>query len=203
MTRMMPHGVRVPAVARISYVDPATAPPPVREALDALPPLNIFRACAHAETAFRPLLRLGGAILGQGELDARRRELAILRTAAVTGAEYEWVQHEAIALGVGATDAQIDAVRRGILDTEDLDEDDRIVLRCAEELLQGDGIREDTFAQARERLSERELVELILAVGYYRMLAGLMNSVAIDPDEPLGGAVVESVRRQAEAGSDG
>jgi AhpD family alkylhydroperoxidase len=183
-------------VARLPYVEPASAPPEIREALENLPPLNIFRTLAHAEAAFRPGLQLGGAILGQGELDPRRRELAILRTAAVTGADYEWIQHEAIARGVGATEAQIAAVRQGDLDAEDFDEDDRLVLRCADELLRDDGIRENTFAAARERLSDREIVELIVTVGYYRMLAGLMNSVAIDLDEPLGDAVVESAMRR-------
>ena len=41
-------------------------------------------------------------------------------------------------------------------------------------------------------------MELILAVGYYRMLAGLMNSSGIDIDEPLGDAVVESAMRRDE-----
>jgi 4-carboxymuconolactone decarboxylase len=188
-------------MARVTYVDPASAPPPVREALEALPPLNIFRTLALAETAFRPALRLGAAILGQGELDARRRELAILRTAAATAAEYEWVQHEAIARAVGATEDQIDAARRGVLDAEALDDDDRLVLRCAEELLSDDGIRQTTFAAAQERLSDRALVELILAVGYYRMLAGLMNSVAIDLDEAVGGSLVDSIGQRADASS--
>jgi 4-carboxymuconolactone decarboxylase len=189
-------------VARVPYVDPASAPPPVREALEALPPLNIFRTLAHAETAFRPSMRLGAAILGQGELDARRRELAILRTAAVTGAEYEWVQHEAIARGVAATDEQIAAVRDGDLEAEALDEDDRIVLRCADELLQDDGVRESTFAAAQERLSDRAIVELLLAVGFYRMLAGVMNSVAIDLDEPVGGSLMDSLGRRADSSSE-
>jgi AhpD family alkylhydroperoxidase len=186
-------------VARLPYVDPASASPPVREALEVLPPLNIFRTAAHADTAVRPLLRLGGAILGQGELDPRRRELAILRTAAVTGAEYEWIQHEAIARGVGAGAEQIAAVKAGDLDADAFDEDDRLVLRCAEELLRNDAIGEATFSSTRKRLSDREIVELILAVGYYRMLAGLMNSVAIDLDEPLGDAVVQSAMRRAES----
>ena len=183
-------------MARLPYVDPASASPEIRETLEALPPLNIFRTVAHADTAVRPLLRLGGAILGQGELDPRRRELAILRTAAVTGAEYEWIQHEAIARGVGASEEQIVAVRAGDLEADSLDEDDRLVLLCAEELLRNDAIGQATFSRARERLSDREIVELILAVGYYRMLAGLMNSVAMDLDELLGEAVVESAMRR-------
>jgi AhpD family alkylhydroperoxidase len=146
---------RLPAVARLPYVDPASAPPEIREALEVLPPLNIFRTVAHAGTAVRPLLRLGGAILGQGELDPRRRELAILRTAAVTGAEYEWIQHEAIARGTGASDQQIAAVRAGDLGADGLDDDDRLLLRCVEELLRNDTIGEASFAAAAKRLSDR------------------------------------------------
>ena len=92
-------------MARLPYVDPATAPPKVREVLERLPvQLNIFRMMAHAETNFRPLLRLGASILGEQKLDARLRELAILRVAKLSPARYEWVQHVPIAKAVGATD---------------------------------------------------------------------------------------------------
>src|SRR4051794_25598843 len=101
-------------MARLPYVDPATAPEPVREALDAAPPLNVFRMVAHAETAFRPWMRFGGALLGAAQLDAVLRELAILRVARLTpGADYEWVQHVPIALTCGATDEQIAALATG------------------------------------------------------------------------------------------
>ena len=46
-------------MARLPYVDPADAPERVREALEAVPPLNIFRTMAHAETAFRPMVAVG------------------------------------------------------------------------------------------------------------------------------------------------
>ena len=43
----------------------------MREALDALPPLNIFRMLAHADSAFIPYLGLGGVLLTQLELDPK------------------------------------------------------------------------------------------------------------------------------------
>src|SRR3954449_8034507 len=95
---------------RIQPIDPATAPDKVREALDNLPPLNIFRTLAHAETAFRPFLRFGGAVLGQMQVDPIVRELAILTVAKEAEAHYEWIQHEAIAKHVGASDEQIAAL---------------------------------------------------------------------------------------------
>ena len=181
-------------MARMPYVDPATAPPKVREALEALPPLNIFRTLAHAETALRPALRLGAALLTEGELDNRLRELAILRVAIHDDAEYEWVQHAAIARAVGATDEQVSAIAHDQLDAECFDDTDRLVLRFASEAIEG-SVSEATFAAARERFTAREIMELLLAVGYYMMLARVMRSVAIDIDQPMGTAVVDSARR--------
>ena len=87
----------------------------MREALDALPQLNIFKMLAHADTAFIPYLRLGGALLAQLELDPKLRELVILLVAKHTGAEYEWIQHAAIARALGIPDEQITAIENGEL----------------------------------------------------------------------------------------
>src|SRR2546421_12080599 len=97
-------------MARLPYVDPSEAPERVREALDALPPLNVFRMTANAETAFRPWLAFGGALLSSLELDARLRELVILHVARLSGADYERVQHVPIALAAGATERGLAAV---------------------------------------------------------------------------------------------
>src|SRR3954447_9071940 len=102
--------VKLIGMARIQPIDPGAAPETVREALDQLPPLNIFRTLAHAETAFRPLLRFAGSVLGRMQLDPLVRELAILVVAHEAEAEYEWIQHVAIAKQVGATDEQIAAI---------------------------------------------------------------------------------------------
>src|SRR3989304_5064541 len=100
-------------MARLPYVDPATAPEHVREMLGKLPvPLNIFRMMAHAEDDFRPLIRLGTAIPGRQKLSAKVRELVILRVGRLSQARYEWVQHVPIALATGATQEQTDALAR-------------------------------------------------------------------------------------------
>src|SRR5437667_10474247 len=100
-------------MARLPYVDPNGAPRQVREVLDAMPPLNVFRMMANAETAFRPWMRWGGVLLNDLALDPLLRELAILRVARLTPhAEYEWVQHVPIARSVGASDEQVTAIDR-------------------------------------------------------------------------------------------
>src|SRR3954467_11615084 len=109
-------------MARLPYVDPSSASDSVREALEAVPPLNVFRMVAHAETAFRPCLGFGGALLGAAQLDALLREFAILQVARLTpGADYEWVQHVPIALAVGATEEQVAALATGDVEADCFD----------------------------------------------------------------------------------
>src|SRR3954471_20642129 len=123
-------------MARLPYVDPATAPENVRQALERVPPLNVFKMLAHAETAFRPWLRFGGALLASSAVDAVQRELAILRVSKLTpGAEYEWVQHVPILLAVGGSEAQAAALAAGDLDADCFDADQKLVLRFTTEVV--------------------------------------------------------------------
>ena len=191
-------------MARIPYPDESTLSPKVREALDALPALNVFRMLAHAETAFRPFLRFGGAILGALELDPRLRELAILQVARSSGAEYEWVQHVPIARAVGVSDEQIAAVEDGAVGADGadgadgpdgaLDERERLVVRVAAQVTRAGVTDEATTAALVASFPPREVVELLLTAGNYRMLAAIMRTLELDLDEPAGEAVLERAR---------
>jgi predicted thioesterase/alkylhydroperoxidase family enzyme len=172
-------------MARLPYVDPNEAPPPVREVLRAMPPLNVFRTMAHAETAFRPWMRWGGVLLNDLALDPLLRELAILRVANLSpGADYEWVQHVPIAGSVGARDEQIDALERGDIEASCFTDDQRAVLEFTTEVVREVGASDRAFAAVAGLLSPREIVELLMVIGQYMMLARVMATTHIDLDEP-------------------
>ena len=182
-------------MARLPYVDPATAPAPVRELLERLPvKLNVFRMMAHAATDFRPLVGLGSAILARQKLSPKLRELAILRVAALSPARYEWVQHVPIAQATGATAAQITALERGEIAADTFDAVERAVLRFTTEVLCDVRASEATFAEAARHLSAQEIVELIVTVGYYMLIARLLETTAVDLDPPSGTKVVDAIR---------
>ena len=96
-------------MARIPYPKVEDLPEKVRTAAEKLPPLNIMKMFLNAPTNVIPLLSFGQSILTKQELAAHLRELAILRVAHLTGANYEWTQHVPIAKETGVTDAQVDA----------------------------------------------------------------------------------------------
>jgi alkylhydroperoxidase family enzyme len=182
-------------MARLPYVDPTTAPAAVRDLLGRLPvQLNVFRMMAHAENDFRPLVGLGTAILGRQKLDAKLRELTILRVATLSRAPYEWVQHVPIAEATGASKAQIAALEQGDIAADCFDALERAVLRFATEVARDVRASDATFAELARRLSPQEIVELILTVGYYMMIARLLETTAVDLDPPAGTRVVDALR---------
>ena len=172
-------------MARLPYVDPTDAPKQVREVFDGLPPLNVFRMMAHAQTAFRPWMRWGGVLLNDLALDPLLRELAILRVARLSpGAEYEWVQHVPIARSVGATVEQVDALERGDAEALCFTDEERAVLAFTTEVVLEAGASEEMLEAIRQRMSAREIVELLMVIGQYMMLARVMATTAMDLDEP-------------------
>ena len=157
---------------------------PYAEIPERTPQLNIFKLLANAETAFRPFMKYGLVLLRDLELDPVVREQAILRVAALTpGAEYEWVQHEAIGRAVGMTDEQIEACRTG--DADDL------VLRFTEEVVRDASPSDETFAAMAERFPPRQIIELLLVISQYMGLARVMATAQIDMDPPVGAALID------------
>ena len=182
---------------RLPYVDLDDADPRVRETLEALPAqLNVFRMIANAQSAFRPFLAFGGALLGSLELDPRVRELVILRVARLEEAEYEWVQHAPIARGVGATAEQVAALERDALEDEAFDAREAAALRFTTEVVRDVRASDDALAAVREHYPPRQIVELMLVIGQYMMIARIARTAGIELDEPVDMALLDAASRR-------
>ena len=183
-------------MARLPYIDPSKASEPVREAFARLPAdLNIFRMVANAETCFRPFLGLGTAILAQQQLDALLREHVILRLGHLWKGRYEFHQHVPIAKAFGATEEQIAAHRDGNATAACFDEKTRAVLAFTTDVVETGKASDANFAAVSRHLSPREIVELLLAIGFYTTVAMLTETTEIELDDPVGLKVVESAKR--------
>ena len=181
-------------MARIPYPDMAQAHANVREAYERLPAkLNIFRMLAHAERNYAGFMQLGGTILGRQKLDARLRELAILHIAQISRARYEWDQHVPIALGTGVTQEQIDALEAGRSDAPCFDKIDGLVLEFTGEVLRDVRASDATLARMGEHFSNQEIVELVLAIGFYMLVARLLETTGVDLEPAAGAEVVKNL----------
>ena len=158
--------------------------PQHRELLATLPPLNVFRMVAGAPRAVRPFMRLGSAVL-TAALDARRREIAVLRVAHATNARYEWAQHEQLARTAGVTAAEIDAVATE-QPVRSLDDESNLICRVADEVSRDVRLSDEALEAIIDRYGPREAAELILLVSYYNMVSRFLESTRVQlEDEPL------------------
>lgn len=134
------------------------------------------------------MMSLVTAVFGKLDLEPRHREIAILFTGRRMNADYMWKQHLRIAPQTGVTAIQIEAIQRGqIEDAQAFDDREQLVLKMADELLGAGEVLESTLDRARACFSTAQIVGIILVVGFYRMLAGVMLSTELDLDiQPSG-----------------
>jgi alkylhydroperoxidase family enzyme len=178
-------------MARVRYLTAETAPPAVASTVGKMPALHVFQLLAHAETAFRPWLKFGGAILSDLAVDPLLRELVILQVGRLA-ARYEWEQHVPIAVAAGATEEQIAALDRG--DLGPFDARQRATLVFTEAFVRDGEVTDEEYAALAAGCSEREIVEIALTAGHYLGLARVMTSLRIDPDAAVGPAGLPAAR---------
>lgn len=145
-------------------------------------PLNAFRMLSHAPPLTDSAIDLGLAVLRESTLPVRLRELVVMAVASGTRCEYESVQHRPIALNSGATPAQLAAIAERRSDGPEFDGTESAAVTAAFELVAGHTLSEDTLSALRARFTDRQVVEIVTTVGYYVMLAGLMNGLGVDVD---------------------
>jgi 4-carboxymuconolactone decarboxylase len=147
-------------------------------------PLKIFTVLAHHPLLLRRAAALGAVFLGEGTtLPARERELVILRVASRVASGYELAQHTVIGRALGLTEDELARVTESEL--VQWSDGDRALLCFTDQLLAGDDVSDEAWEPVAERFREPQLIELILLVGYYRMLAGFLRSARIPVEDTV------------------
>lgn len=190
-------------MARVRLVEKEQASPKVREVYQKVEDngarvLNLFKAIANSPTnILLNVIRLGNSIIGQTELSPKLRELAILRVARLSGSQYEWKQHVALALEVGARQEQIDAISDW-KNSSKFNEEERAVLQYTDEVARKVSVTDQTFNVLKRFLSDQTIVELTVTIGYYGMLARVLVPLQVEVDESYIGSVSELIGRRGE-----
>jgi 4-carboxymuconolactone decarboxylase len=125
---------------------------------------------------------LGSELRFFGTVDRRVHELVVCFVAAATRNEFEWAVHVPVALSLGVSAAQIDALRRSVT-PENLTDDEATALEFALSLLERNEVSDQVFDRAKASFSESGVVELTAVVGYFVMVCWLLN-VARTPAPP-------------------
>jgi alkylhydroperoxidase family enzyme len=178
---------RISSKVDIDYPDFTKLPDHVRDKFEKLPTkVNFFRMLGYSPGAFNPMIDLTNAIFRDLTLSDYHKELMVLLLAAHEDVAYEWEQHVSIAQAAGVRPDQFVAIAEGCLeDTAAFKEDERVLLRFGQAILDKGKAPGVLFKHAQEHFSLQELSDAIIVIGYYRMLSGYLQTfdVTIDAQE--------------------
>jgi len=141
--------------------------------------LNIYRVLAHSPELCQSFMRFANRILFKAKLDAKLREVAILRVAHLTKATYERVQHEDIARRLGMPAKQIAGIQRWKT-SKHFSAPEQAVLQYTDEVTTSIRAKKGTFKKLGKFLSPQEIVELTLTIGMYNLVSRFLEALEVD-----------------------
>lgn len=146
--------------------------------------LSVYRVLLRhpqlARAIDKPLVQL----LFRNRLDARLRELVIMRIGWLTGCCYEWTQHWRVARDLGVAEADLLGVRDWARH-DAFGATERAVLSATDETVREGAMCEATWDACHAALGgdAEALLELVAAIGWWRMIASLLENLRV-PLEP-------------------
>lgn len=164
------------------------APPPyaseIQGALDrimppGMPPLKLFSSMAHNPRVLQRFL--AGGLLDRGSIGLRERELLILRTTAICGAEYEWGVHVAGYNGkADFTPQQLADTCAANTDASLWSDEEQALLALADSLHGSSTVDDELWRRLSEHYRDEQLIECLLLVGFYHAVSFMVNGLRVE-----------------------
>ncbi len=164
-------------MAVVSYVSTAEAEEKIRPHFERVESRghevpNFLRVLAHSPELLESFIAMNGAI-GRIKLDPKLRELAYLRASEINSCGYCLAHHKKAGKKAGLDERQVNETENSSSD-ELYDELQQDVLQYAEEATSNVIVSDELFDRLKQKLSERELVELAVTVA----LANFTNRIS-------------------------
>lgn len=156
----------------------------LRPILARTPHQNVYRTFARNLPLFRQWGAFARYILTESTLEARDRELAVMRIAWLCQSPYEWAQHVPLARAAGLTDDLIEKIKTGST-ASGWTPADALLLQAVESLHETHDLPESIWSALAVRLDERQLLDLVFTIGQYHLVAMALNAIRVPVDPGL------------------
>ncbi len=143
-------------------------------------PRGPFAVWLHAPQFGHLAQALGGHCRYQTALPPRLSEFAILCTARLWKAQYEWFAHAPMAEKAGVKPKTIQALRAGREPTS-APKDERAIYAFIRELYKTNRVSDRTYKRVHAFLGDAAMVELVGILGYYVMISMTLNVFRMMP----------------------
>ncbi len=141
-----------------------------------------FAVFLHAPDYGQRAQELGGFCRLRTQVPPRLSEFAILVTARLWRAQYEWFAHVPHAERAGVSRETITALRSGRM-PKSLPKDERAVYDFIKELYRTKRVADRTYARLHAVLGDAGMVEFVGILGYYVLIAMSLNVFRMGPPE--------------------
>lgn len=145
---------------------------------------NLFLMLMRNFRLFRAWLGFASKLMPFGMISRRDTELVILRVGWNCRARYEWGQHVDIALRAGVPAEEIALIPLGA-DSPGWDAKSRALMKACDDFHHERMIAEETWQVLEAYFDTKRLLELVMLIGHYEMLAGVLNSTGLPLDKRL------------------
>jgi alkylhydroperoxidase family enzyme len=153
---------------------------------DYMAELAIFQVLLNHPKLACALNDLLATMLWRGTLDSRLRELVIMRIGWLTASDYEWTQHWRVAQGLGVSADDLLGVRDWQV-YEAFGSAERAVLSATDDVVRDGAVSAESWAACQRELGADPavLVELVTAIGAWRMVASILQSLQVPLEDGL------------------
>ena len=158
---------------------------PTPDGLDLPPAQALMSLLSRVKPIGAPWSQFAKALMSEGRLDPRLRELVVLRVASRRRCPYVLAGHLQIAAHCGLGPERV-AAATGAAPAEQAGAAGYAVIRAADELMDSGRISAKTRAGLEEFVSNEALIELVMLAGQYVMVGMLCETFDLAP-EPAGG----------------
>ena len=143
-------------------------------------PRGPFAAWMHAPQLGELAQRLGAHCRYNKAVPPRLSEFAILCTARMWRAQYEWYAHAPIAARAGVKPKTIADIRAG-REPKSAPKDERAIYAFVQELYRTRRVSDRTYKRVHTFLGDSAMVELVAILGYYTLVAMTLDVFRMMP----------------------
>ena len=147
-----------------------------------LTPRGPFAAWMHAPEFGQLAQALGAHARYKTALEPRLSEFAILCTARLWKAQYEWFAHAPMALKAGVKAKTIADLQKGRA-PKTAPKDERAIFDFVQELYKTRRVGNRNYKRVRDGLGDKATVELVGILGYYTLISMTLNVFGMLPPE--------------------
>jgi 4-carboxymuconolactone decarboxylase len=145
-------------------------------------PRGPFAVWMHAPELGELAQKLGAHCRYGTVLAPRLSEFAILCTARIWRAQYEWFAHAPLALKAGVKQKTIDDLQRGRV-PKSAAKDERAIYDFVQELYKNKRVANRAYKRVQELFGDKAAVELVGILGYYALISMTLNVFQMLPPD--------------------